>query len=108
MMDKLNPLHHYLAGVILDEQDRPGEAARCFRQAIYLDPHFAIAHFNLGKLAMAEGRKTESRNHLQHVLDILETLPEDFILACGEGMTAKMLKTIVFSIMNAEEQAYGG
>jgi tetratricopeptide (TPR) repeat protein len=44
---------------------RPNEAARCYEEAVDRDPVFADAHYNLGLLLDALGKRKEAFTHLR-------------------------------------------
>ena len=66
-------LEWYERGVDL-EPDDPREAADAYRQALELDPAFADAHLNLGRLLHEAGRTVEAEAHYRRAL---ESRPDD-------------------------------
>lgn len=51
-------------GVLLEDYERPDEAATEYRRALALDPGFADAHFNLARLLERGGHPKEALRHL--------------------------------------------
>ena len=47
---------HFYRGLVLRELRRPDEAEKSFLNSLYLDKSFAMAHYHLGLLLLAEGR----------------------------------------------------
>ena len=51
-------------GVLLEDFERPDDAATEYRRALALDPGFADAHFNLARLLERGGHPKEALRHL--------------------------------------------
>jgi chemotaxis protein methyltransferase CheR len=103
--EKLNPSGYYLLATILREQGQAAEAVWALERALYLDPHFALAHFTMGHIAAHEGRQENSRKHFQNALDFLKGLENDAVLADSDGMTAGRLREIIHSILTPQVTA---
>ncbi len=63
-------------------------AERAFRDALYLDRSFAMAHYQLGHHLLAQGRAPDARRSLTNALRVASALAPDTELAEGDGMTA--------------------
>ncbi len=63
-------------------------AERGFRDALYLDRSFAMAHYLLARHLLAQGRVADGRRSMTNALRIAAALPPDAELAEGDGMTA--------------------
>lgn len=63
-------------------------AERAFRDALYLDRSFAMAHYQLGHHLLAQGRQPDARRSLTNALRVASMLAPDTELAGGDGMTA--------------------
>ncbi|KQN37613.1 hypothetical protein ASG37_11320 [Sphingomonas sp. Leaf407] len=74
-----------LGAMAAGERER---AERGFRDALYLDRSFAMAHYLLGRHLLAQGRTDDGRRSLTNALRVAAALPPDAELAEGEGMTA--------------------
>ncbi|MBM4264742.1 MAG: tetratricopeptide repeat protein [Deltaproteobacteria bacterium] len=59
-----DPAPLFNLGVLAQDRERLEEALRAYRQAIARDPLFADAHYNLGLLLEALGKKAEAISHL--------------------------------------------
>jgi chemotaxis protein methyltransferase CheR len=100
--DKLNPLYHYLHGVILQEQGRFDEAATSIQKAVFLDPQMVVAHFALGNLARRQGRIKESDKHFETALKVLRGYSKEDVVSEAEGMTAGRLVEVIKAMTNLE------
>ncbi|PXA90522.1 hypothetical protein DMC47_27430, partial [Nostoc sp. 3335mG] len=63
-------------------------AERAFRDALYLDRSFAMAHYQFGHYLLSQGRQPDGRRSLTNALRVATTLAPDTELAEGDGMTA--------------------
>jgi chemotaxis protein methyltransferase CheR len=97
--DKMNPGFHYLHATILQEQGAVAVAAGALKRALYLDPHFVLAHFALGNLARNQAQPVEAAKHYQHAQQVLRGLRPDELLPEADGLTAGRLAEIIGSMM---------
>ena len=95
--DKLAPSHHYLRGILLEEQGAPREAAAALRRALYLDPSFVLAHFALGNLLRREGRAEEAARCFENTRALLRRRAPDAVLSDADGLTASRLLALLDS-----------
>jgi len=65
---KVEPLH--LLGVVRSKQGRLAEAEEIFRDAIEMEPGFALSYYNLGILYQAQGRWQEAYDILMKCLNL--------------------------------------
>ena len=93
--DKLNPALHFLRATILSEKGDAAEAERALRGALFLDPHFALAHFTLATLLGKAGRHRESARHRELALASLRDHVPDEILPDSGGITAARLAAMI-------------
>ncbi len=98
-VDKLNPVHYYLLGNILQEQGDINEAIRVFKQALYLEPNFSLAMMALGNLAHQQGKRQEAARHFDNTLRALKNLTPDTVLYGSENMTAGQLTDIIQAML---------
>ncbi len=96
---KLNPAHRYLHALILQEEGRLEAAAAALQQALYLDPDFALAHYTLGNLLLAAGKRRESVKYHRNAFDILTRRPPEEELPESEGMTAGRLAELIGAVI---------
>ena len=99
--DKLVPAHHFLRGVILQEQNALDEAAAALRRALYLDPDFAVAHFTLGHLLVRLGRQRQAARSFANARSLLQQRPAGAVVPEAEGMTAGRLLELITSTEEA-------
>jgi hypothetical protein len=62
------------------------------RRAIYLVPESPLAHFLMGELLLADGRRGEGRRRLEAAVRLLEGRSSDERLAGAEEWTVGMLR----------------
>jgi chemotaxis protein methyltransferase CheR len=91
----LNPALHLYQGLIAQALNRPEEAEKSFLKGIYLDKSFAMAHYHLGLLLLAQGRPSPGRRSLTNAARIAAGLPDDQELEEGDGLTARDLRNLV-------------
>jgi chemotaxis protein methyltransferase CheR len=91
----LNPALHLYQGLIAQALNRPEEAEKSFLKGIYLDKSFAMAHYHLGLLLLAEGRSSPGRRSLANAASIAAGLPDASEIAEGDGLTARDLRNLV-------------
>lgn len=99
--EPLVPAHHYLRGVILQEQGEVAPAATAMQRALYLDPDFIIGHFVLGHLLLRLGRTHGAERCFTNARSLLSRCDPDLALPEAEGMTAGRL----LSILSTTEKA---
>lgn len=79
---------HYFAALDALATGDKDRAERAFRDALYLDRSFAMAHYQFGHYLLAQGRAPDGRRSLTNALRVANTLAPDTELAEGDGMTA--------------------
>ena len=60
-------LAHLDLGILLAARNESDEAARCFREAIRIDPSKPDAHYRLGRLWSSLGRQQEAQAEFEKV-----------------------------------------
>jgi chemotaxis protein methyltransferase CheR len=104
LVDKIDPISHYLRGTILQEQGTLESAAQSFRAALLLDPNFVLAYFALGSLARRQGQEPEANKHFRQALALLRDFAPDEIVPESEGMVASHLSEMIQSMLSSEEE----
>ena len=99
--DKLVAAHHYLRGVILQEQNALDEAAAALQRALYLDPNFAVAHFALGHLRLRQSRADDALRCFANARGALRGCAPECVLPEADGITAGRLLEILASMQEA-------
>ncbi|MGT2512912.1 CheR family methyltransferase [Sphingomonas panni] len=79
---------HYFAALDALATGDKDRAERAFRDALYLDRSFAMAHYQFGHYLLAQGRAPDGRRSLTNALRVASSLAPDTELAEGDGMTA--------------------
>jgi chemotaxis protein methyltransferase CheR len=90
-VDKLDPVAHYLRGVILHEQNLEAEAAASLNRALFLDSGFALAHVALGNLMRRGGKLRAANKCFENAREVLRRLDRDAVLPESGGITAGRL-----------------
>lgn len=91
----LNAALHFYHGLTLQALERPSEAETSFLKSIYLDKSFAMAHYHLGLLLLAERRSGPGRRALTNAARIAAAMPDDRLLDEADGLTALDLRNLV-------------
>ncbi len=97
--DKLNPAYHYLLATIHQELGHENGAAQALKRALYLDPDFVLAHFALGNLHLAQGRRREAERYFGNALGLLRAHAQGEVLPESEGLTAGRLAEVIESVL---------
>lgn len=103
--DKLNPAFHYLLAAIQQELGQHDGAVQSLNRALYLDADFVLAHFALGNLQLARGRRREAERHFDTALSLLRAHPRDEVLPESDGLTAGRLGEIIASLRSSLPRA---
>ena len=98
---RLAPAHHYLRGIILQEQGADASAVTALRRALSLDPDFALAHFTLGHVLLRQGRRVDARHAFASARALLAACAPDALPPESEGLTAGRLLAILTSMEEA-------
>ncbi|MEA1922843.1 MAG: protein-glutamate O-methyltransferase CheR [Pseudomonadota bacterium] len=96
--DKVDPFYYYLSAGIAREQADYTAAAVFYRQALFLDADFVMAHFSLATLLQQTNRKAATR-HLRNVIALLESLEDDAVLPHAEGLSCCRLLEITRNLV---------
>ncbi|MEE1656136.1 CheR family methyltransferase [Microvirga sp. CF3062] len=93
--EPLSAALHFYHGLILRALRHPEEAEKSFLKSLYLDKNFAMAHYHLGLLLLAEGKSTPGRRSLTHAAQSVAASADDCPLNEGDGVTARELRELV-------------
>ncbi|MCB8819639.1 CheR family methyltransferase [Microvirga rosea] len=103
----LNPVLHYYEGLIAQAVKNPAGAEKAFRRSIYLDKSFAMAHYHLGLLLLADGRYGTGRRSLANAARIAAGMPDEAVLDEADGLTAHELQGLVRLHLRAAPPSIG-
>jgi chemotaxis protein methyltransferase CheR len=92
--DRLNPEIHFYRALIFENLGSMEESERSLRQAIYLDRHFALAHYHLGLALKRDGHTSAAARSFGNVLKVLDRIPAQEMVTAGPGVTATELKEL--------------
>lgn len=93
---------HYFAALDALATGDKDRAERAFRDALYLDRSFAMAHYQFGHYLLAQGRAPDGRRSLTNALRVANTLAPDTELAEGDGMTAGAMTAAIRHMIGTE------
>ncbi len=102
--DPLDRIGQFTYALVLIELDRPREAEAALRRALYLDPGFAEAHYQLGLLALRGGDAVGGRKRLRVALSLLEDQDPSSEVVHAEGMTRSRLADILRSELSIYDE----
>jgi chemotaxis protein methyltransferase CheR len=91
----LSAAFHFYHGLVLQALNRPDDAENSFLKSIYLDKSFAMAHYHLGLLLLAEGRSGSGRRALTNAARVASMMRDDHLLDESDGITAMELRNLV-------------
>lgn len=93
--DKMAARAYYLRATILQEQGCLPEALLAFKQTVYAEPEFVLAHFAMGGLALQQRRLKQSEKHFANVLSLLARFQPEDIVPESEGLSAGRLREMI-------------
>lgn len=86
---------HFYEGLVAQALKKPAEAEKAFRRSIYLDKSFAMAHYHLGLLLLADGRQGAGRRSLSNAGRIAAAMPGETVLEETDGLTAQEMRNLI-------------
>lgn len=87
-IDRRNVAGHYLRGSLLRARGEPDLAIAAFEQALSLNPNYASAHAEIGRVKIDLGRSEEAIAHLRHAIRLSPTDPVIYAWYFWAGMAA--------------------
>lgn len=96
--DKLDAAAHFVRAAVLLEHAQPDAARGSLQRALYLDPHFVLAHFALGTLAQSQNRTEDASRHFANTLRALGRLQPHDRLPESDGLTAERLTETIMAL----------
>ncbi len=94
VQDRLNPSIHFYQALALDTLGFSDQSERLFRQAIYLDRGFALAHYHLGIALKRDRQMLAAFRSFGNVLRVLRGVADQSMVPDGPGITVKGLKEL--------------
>jgi chemotaxis protein methyltransferase CheR len=107
-INKLNHLAYFTRASILQAQGKVNEALASLRQAVFLEPEFVVAEFQMGSLLLQIGKLEESRRRFRGALMLLSQYNGDDLVPQGAGMTVSVLSQIIESLLNETSKQLSG
>ncbi len=102
------PEFHYLRGLVQMVAGNSGEALWAWRQALYCDPEFALAHYSLGELYVQLGEPKLAVRHWHQARAAVAKLDPQQHLLFTEDITVEMLQGLLASRFSLLSGANGG
>ena len=84
----------HLHAVVLAEAGRYAEAGVAAKQALYLDPHYIVAHLALGDASSRAGNLADARRAFRNAETLLQGFAPDTPIPGGDGAEAAQLLRI--------------
>jgi chemotaxis protein methyltransferase CheR len=104
--DPCNAVTHYLRAMILEAQGSTDAAVCALRGALYLNPDFVLAHFQLGSLYRRRpDGAVQALRHLEIARRLLRRCRPDEVIPESEGITASRLMQILESLIQGRAAA---
>ncbi len=100
--DKLAIGLYFLRASILQESGNFIEAISSVKQAVYLDPDFAMGHFMLGNIYQQQGKTRHAKRHFNNVLELLINTNGDDILPESDGLTVNYIREVILAHMQKQ------
>ena len=97
--DPFNPSGYYLEAGVQQEADRPEQAIRALKRALYLDIDYVPAYVMLGNLMQRAQRAAESDKYFTTALELLATFDAADVVPDTEGLTAGRMRELIRAIM---------
>lgn len=100
-----NPLFHYYDGMTARAAGDLRHSGRAFRNAIYLDKSFAMAHLQLGLLLIDMGSEAAGRRSIVNAAAIARGFDPDASIPEGDGLTAKQFLMLARTYLGRKDGA---
>lgn len=97
--NKVNPVYYHLLANIEQELGDIKSAVDALKKAIYLDPNFVMAYFDLGNLFLKLGKNKEALKNFDNVNILLKEFQDEQNIPNTESVTVGMLKHFVENIL---------
>ena len=85
---------HLYRGLIAQARKRDSDAEKAFRDSIYLDKNFVMAHYHLGLQLIAAGERERGLRSIANAARIAASLPDESPLAEADGLLAGEFKAL--------------
>jgi chemotaxis protein methyltransferase CheR len=89
------PEFHYLHGLVHMAAENVDKALWAWRQALYCDPMFALAHYSLGELYEQRGEHKIATRYWNKALAAIAGLEPEHRLLFSEDITVEMLQGLL-------------
>ena len=94
---RLDPKFYYLRASIQQEMGKDTEALTSLRQLLYLEPSNILGHFICGNIHMKQGETKRALMHYRNVLDLINTMDDNYLLPFSEGLSVGHIRELINS-----------
>lgn len=91
----LDAVAHFYRALVAEQLGDLEGCETYLKRAIYLDRHFVLPHYHLGLFLWRRNNPAGAMRSLRNVVALLRPLPDDFVLAHGDDITAGQLRETV-------------
>ncbi|MEJ5308315.1 MAG: CheR family methyltransferase [Anaerolineae bacterium] len=86
---------YYTLALVLQHQARLSEAIEALKKVVYIDRNDVLGHFSLARLYYQNGLAPAALKSLENARRLLETQPDDAVVARSGGVTVKRLRDAI-------------
>jgi chemotaxis protein methyltransferase CheR len=90
----VDPVLHLYRGLVAQARKRDSDAEKAFRDSIYLDKNFIMAHYHLGLHLVATGERERGLRSIANAARIAASLSPERPLAEADGLLAGEFKAL--------------
>lgn len=90
----VEPVLHFYRGLVAQARKMPFDAEKAFRDSVYLDKNFVMAHYHLGLHLIGTGRVEQGLRSITNAARIAGSLPPEHPLAEADGLLAGDFKSL--------------
>jgi chemotaxis protein methyltransferase CheR len=84
----------------MHEQGNDAAATDAIKMALYIQPHFVLAHFLLGNLELKAGKTASGKKSFKNALSSLSYYDHNEILPESDGLSVGRFREIIQTINN--------
>ena len=95
LLDRFHPQIHYLRGLVYTHLDETHAAVQAYRQAVYCEPIFPLAHYALGELLLQIEQRQAAVASLKRARKLLVGQAPDGVVLGADDLTTGMLLELV-------------
>ena len=85
---------HFYQGLIAQAMKRLSVAEKAFRDSVYLDKNFVMAHYHLGLHLISIGQSRLGQRSITNAIHLAAAMPNARVLDEADGLTAGEFKAL--------------